>query len=171
MGLDDFKTSGSSSSSGAGSTASSGNTGSKLNSVQGISGSGDSGPHFNAIIKRETEEVKCFFGDEAFRRASRHRGEKFLTHVDTEEEFEYLNDRCQKLHGCSVDELFQKDPYKASDFVDRLDPEGADDEEVDCAICDETIIITEDKYTKVEGELVHASHRVDEVAEELDVEV
>lgn len=169
MGLDDFKSS-SSNGGNASTTQNSGNP--ALNKVEEVSRDRDEDdyrPWFTAVIDKESEEVQCYEKGRAFARGGRHANEKFLICIETEEDFELLNGRCEDLHDCSVKELFMLDPYRAADFIERLDPRKNKDTKVECAVCEEPIIVTQDEYTKVEDSIVHAEHRVDKVVNELDL--
>lgn len=162
MGLDDFKTSSSTTTTDTSSTSTS--------TIEVESKEPEeTGPWFTAIIKKEDEIVRTFYDSKAFYSDSRHKDERFLNCIETEEEFDRLDSRCQELYGCGLEDLFHNAPLNASDFVDRLDSQKPEDQAVECEICGETILVTEDKYTKVDGHIVHADHRVDTVAEELEL--
>lgn len=163
MGLDSFKSE-------ASSTTRQKSSSSKGRSLE-LKSPEDAIPYFCAVIVDETESVRCYKGIEAFREAERFGEETFLGCIETKDQFEQLNEMSIDLHGCGLEKLFERDPVKASDFMNRLSPNSTDDIKQECAVCDEDILITDDKYTKVEGELVHSHHTVSEVTAEMSIGV
>lgn len=162
MGLNDFKTSPSNSS------AKSRTNGSSNSTVQSVEYSSDT-PHFNAVLCKESGEAKCFTGEETFGDTCRFADEVYLTSIINEEEYDRVNRIARHVHGHTLEQLFKIDPVKAADFVDRLNPNKPGEEKCTCGVCGEPILITEDKYTKVDCHIVHTKHTVEQVVEELEL--
>jgi len=169
MGLDSFKTESSTSSSSSTSNSKSGSDG---NTTSGATKSIEVDTHvpwFTAVIDTNESEVKCYTGKAAFDKPERYGHEQFLGCIHSEDTFKSLEDKCKTMHGCSLEELFVSDPAQAKDLVERFTAESQDKKVTECKLCGDKIPITEDKYTQVNGTTVHSEHRVDEVAEELEI--
>lgn len=162
MALEDFATESSSNES-----SSSGNT-SSLSSKDKVSDVDRSIPHFCAILDETTSEVKVFTGEQAFTSSCIHKHERHLGCVETEEEYNNLDDTCRELYGIGLEELFYSDPVKASDFLTRLSLDSHVDSDIQCAVCEEFIDVKQDKYTKLDGYHMHSSHTAEEVVEEIE---
>lgn len=177
MGLDDFKSSGNTTTASSG-----GSTGAKKTKSGSTSQTKNVEvdklkPFFTAAMNQRFESVEVFIGIEAFPRTSRHKFEKILCVIRSKEEYERLNYTCKLYTDKSLERLFKTEPTKAQDFVERntIDIEdnttedNSSDEET-CPICEQTINLKSDEYVKVFGEVVHATHEVMKIVDELDEE-
>jgi len=161
MGLESFKTSSPSSSTSTNSTSSTKQPTFDSDPVD------PEKPWFNAVIKDQTEKVVCFVGRRAFGPKERFKTETHLVSVEDEEEFERLNKLSKQYHSVTLKQMFKRDPFKGQDFINRLRSDDIQDREVKCSVCGESIIVTEDDYTVIDGYRVHADHTVEQVVEQI----
>jgi len=169
MGIDDFRTS----SSGGDSAAGKSRNGSSVSTsnTTPVPDTGELPPWFNVVIRGESEDILAFKGRNAFSRDCRHREEHYLISIEREEQYKALNEVCNEIHDCNLEILFKHEPFKAADFVTRLDPSEPKNEKTWCAVCDKSINVKDEDYTKIGDKIVHAEHRIDAVVESLEKEI
>jgi len=139
----------------------------ELNSVGEIE---DTSPYFCAVMHKQSGEVSTFTGDRAFGPGSRTLIEVYIGNIQSESKYEEIDEQAKQAHGSTIEEMCESNPMKAKDFLSRVKPHGLGSETEMCPVCGDTILTNKDKYTAVDGEIVHSDHRVDEVVEELDID-
>jgi hypothetical protein len=170
MGLDDFS-SGSTSTT----TSTGGASGKQKNKQQSSSGkkvsdNDTSKPYFTAAIDTRYDSVRVMVGKRAFDKSSRFKYENILCVLPDEESFDRLNEISLSYTDKDLEKLFRTEPRKGEDLVNRFKNDDKRVGTVRCEVCGDDIEMGNDNYTKVFGEIVHATHNVEDVVAELDGE-
>lgn len=168
MGLEAFKSSSSSKSS----SNSSSSTQSTSHGVTHITEEElkNEGPALTVVEDRRRETSVAYTGMAAFPKSSRHKTEKVIEIIYSQEEYKRLNEKCEQVHGRGLDTLFETDVKKAQDFVNRFSANSEDKKVETCPVCNKDVHLEEQEYVKLEGEIIHSEHKARDVYKELEEE-
>lgn len=167
MGLDAFKKDTSTSSSSSSTQSSSTNARTRQELADADVDLKSDGPFFTGVVDRKRETSMSYVGVGAFPPSSRHRYEDIVVTIDTQTEYERLNEKSQELNGNTLDTLFERNMPKAKEFITRFSSDDEEERVVTCPVCSSELDMSETDYTKVFGEIVHSNHTARNVVAEL----
>lgn len=126
-------------------------------------------PYFTVVKDSELRQVTTHKGKSAFPKRGRYRTETIIQIIESEEEYDRLDEKAQRHHGVKLPDFFKQDHALAKDFTERLSLSSGKSENPTCDVCGGEIDITEGNYTKIEDSPVHGDHNILNVLQALEV--
>lgn len=177
MGLDNFKTSSSSSTSEGNSNStdstaeeSAEESNQRLEDHNVTSEKVDIMPWFTAVWDENRQEVVIFKESQAFVEEKTPDHQRFLVNIVHKREYSRIRGQIKGIKHCTVKELFEQDREYAVELIERLKSDEIEDFKEECPVCGEDLLKIGDSYVEINGRSVHSQHNISEVEKKVKVE-